>query len=466
MSIIRRPTCLESTKMSEKIVILGGGPSGLGVAWGLTDRGFSNVCLLEKAPRLGGLSGSFEEDGMILDYGPHRFSPEYPDLVKKFRDLLGNDFLEVDNEHSVVFRDRIYHYPPRATDFLNLDSLKTSAKVLLSFAKARMKQQAVDDTFSARISHSFGPELYGQVVDPLCRKVWGDPESIDPDFAQLRFGVPTFVQWGKRWLGDNKASRDKVFHYPRRGFQDLWDRLGEHLQTKGVELRTEVSATRIVTENDRVAAVEIGDEQISVENLISTIPLECLLKLLGEEVPSLPSRGMILVGWRVRRSRVLPTRVMIFPENRYAFNRLSEQNQFSEETVPRGTSAILADILTEEGSAVWLERDEVLIDRVLADAEKLNLFRRSEIETAFVRRVPRAYPVPTRERERRQRDWNLRLSKIENLFCSGRFATSDYNNSHSALQKGLEMARYIQEHCSPLQWYDDGEAFRRLPIRD
>jgi protoporphyrinogen oxidase len=462
-------------------VILGGGPSGLGVAWELALHGHTNITVVEKGSRLGGLSGSFDWEGSILDYGPHRFSPEYPELVARLRNLLGEDLLEVSNDHSVVFRDRFYSYPPRVPDFLNASSVKFSAQVLSSFAlgkakSAFRKKRSSRFSFREHIVDSFGERLYEDVVDPLCRKVWGDPAEIDPSFARIRFSVPTFVQWGKRWLGESSASQDKVFYYPRKGFQQLWDRLAEDLKKKGVEIFLDSQPERLDVSKGKICSVQIATKDGKVERhcnwVMSSIPTPSLLSLLSgaqlKTPPSgpLPYRGMILVVLLVKRETTLPARVVIFPEAKFSFNRLSEQNQFSRETVPEGYSAIQADIVAEVGSALWNEDDSVIEAMITQQIVSLGLFTQQEIAKSLVVRVPMAYPLPTEKREQSQREWNEKLSTFSNLICSGRFSSSDYNNSHSALQKGRILAQFILEGRSSSEWYAQAENLRQIPIRD
>jgi protoporphyrinogen oxidase len=121
-----------------KTVILGGGPSGLGVAWGLVDAGQKDIIIVEKAAQLGGLSGSFNFAGAIVDYGPHRLSPEYADIVQKAKALLGEELLEVPNDHAVVFKNRVYRYPPVIIDFLNLSTVISSLGAVSSFLWNRL----------------------------------------------------------------------------------------------------------------------------------------------------------------------------------------------------------------------------------------------------------------------------------------------------------------------------------------
>jgi protoporphyrinogen oxidase len=467
-----------------KTIILGAGASGLGAAWGLVDAGHKNIVILEKNAVVGGLSGSFKSGDVTVDYGPHRFSPEYPELIEKFRPLLGDQLIEVANEHAVIFQGRVYRYPPVATDFLNLPTIKNSVGVLTSFLATRFQgwlkgknEDSNSPTFEEIIVNGFGPEFYNLVVKPMCLKIWGDPATLDPDFARLRFSVPSFAAISQKLIGRRQVN-DQTFFYAKKGFQQFWDVLADYLTSQGVEIKLKASATSIELEKNRIGSLSYRhDEQVYTEAtdwVISTIPSQQFVRLLNPN-PFSPAdllaqkfvnRGIILVLMVVGRETVLPARVVIAPEAKYSFNRLSEQNQFSRDTVPAGKSAIVADLICEVGGDTWLKPDDEIKNRVVQEVVSCGFFEPAEVERVEVFRIPVAYPLPTLEREKTQRSFNSALSKIENVISTGRFASSDYNNSHTALKKGLLAAKPIVDHMPLGAWYEEVEYIRKAAIRD
>lgn len=463
---------------SVKTVILGGGPSGLGVAWGLMEQGYSDILLVEKNPRLGGLSGSFKVRDCTVDFGPHRFSPEFPDLVEKLQGLLGPEFLRVPNKHAVVFNRRIYRYPPVLIDFLNPSTLLISARVIASWLKPGPFSQVKQDTFEQRIIDGFGKTFYESVIRPMCFKIWGDPATLDPGFASLRFSVPTFVQWFKKMVGHTDTFNDRVFYYPRLGFQQLWDSIGAHLKSRGVQILNEATATSIELRGARVTSVVISQNGtqriIEPDWLVSTIPTQHFMRVLrpnpfsASELLSqrFENRGMILALFLVKREKTLPARVIIFPQADQLFNRLFEQNQFSRDTVPAEKSLVVADIITDIQAEIWRESDGALCERVRRQISECGLVKSSEVEWSEIIRVPMAYPLPTVVRETAQAEFNDRISRFENVICTGRFASSDYNNSHTALKKGWLASETIAKKEAPAAWYSSTEKLRKTAIRD
>lgn len=469
----------------QRVVILGGGPSGLGVALGLADSGYGNAVLIEIKDRLGGLSGSFERDGMTFDFGPHRLSPQIPQVLDRIKELLGSDLLEVVNTHAVYFDSRVYRYPPHMGDFLNGPTLWLSLEFGLSWLKARLLhtlrhallRQATPRNFQQIIESNFGRRFVRKVAKPMMVKVWGDVD-FSAEFATVRFTLPTVRRILKKILIKTSTFNDSVFYYPRKGFYQIWDELGRYVVSKGAQILLKATVKEIQVVDGKVASVTVMHDgqlqRLNVDWLVSTIPSPHLISLLNpnpfpilnERLKDFVTRGMILVIAVIKRPSVLPARVMIFPESQFLFNRLSEQSQFSRELIPPERTAVLADIVTETTSEVWRRSDEDLEREVLEQMVKCGFFGKSDVEKLFTVRIPTAYPIPTRGRQEAQRVLDECVRQVPNLLVTGRFGASDYNNSHNALAKGVLAAQVIAGKVSREEWDREGSLLGNLPIQD
>src|SRR5947208_17007623 len=98
--------------MTERIVIIGAGPTGLGAGYRLQELGHEDWVILEATDRVGGLATSFTDaEGFTYDIGGHvMFShyPYYDDLVDK---LMGGDYTELQREAFVWTEGRFIGYP-------------------------------------------------------------------------------------------------------------------------------------------------------------------------------------------------------------------------------------------------------------------------------------------------------------------------------------------------------------------
>src|SRR5262245_30713493 len=71
-----------------RVVVLGGGLSGLAVAFALAEEGWTDISVLERGDTLGGLAGSFEQEGRFYPLGYHHILSRDRTLLF-FLDLIG-----------------------------------------------------------------------------------------------------------------------------------------------------------------------------------------------------------------------------------------------------------------------------------------------------------------------------------------------------------------------------------------
>ena len=99
--------------------MLGGGPAGLAAAYKLSQRGWSDVTVLERGEPVGGNAGSFVIDGIPVDFGSHRLHPVCPPAVMAdIRALLGDDLLDRPRHGRIRLRGRWVHFPLKPFDLL------------------------------------------------------------------------------------------------------------------------------------------------------------------------------------------------------------------------------------------------------------------------------------------------------------------------------------------------------------
>src|ERR1035438_9020773 len=92
---------------NQAVVILGGGPTGLGAARRLTEIGEVGVWVFDENPRAGGLASSFVDNhGFTWDIGGHVQFSHYRYFDDLMNDLVGDEWLEHMRESWVWMRDR------------------------------------------------------------------------------------------------------------------------------------------------------------------------------------------------------------------------------------------------------------------------------------------------------------------------------------------------------------------------
>ncbi len=78
----------------KKIIIVGGGITGLSTAWKLSEKGYK-VDLIESDRSIGGLAKSIKIENYSFDIGPHSFFTEDKEIFNKVMDLFKNEQSEI-----------------------------------------------------------------------------------------------------------------------------------------------------------------------------------------------------------------------------------------------------------------------------------------------------------------------------------------------------------------------------------
>src|SRR6266566_10118745 len=111
-SAIPSSSIVGSSSMRVRYLIVGAGPTGLGAAWRLEQRGIRDWLIVEAGKVAGGLAQSIvDEHGFTWDLGGHVQFSHYEMFDELMDDLLGGDgWLYHDRDSWVWIRDRFVPY--------------------------------------------------------------------------------------------------------------------------------------------------------------------------------------------------------------------------------------------------------------------------------------------------------------------------------------------------------------------
>ena len=175
-----------------KIAIIGGGISGLTLAWYLQKSGVP-YDLFEAAARPGGnLHSQATPEGYLLEVGPNSLQLS-PELEEMLADLGLTDQIQdaaAVSQNRYVLRDGHYQILPSSPPSLLTNgffSLKAKWQLLKEFRKPA---QPIDptETVAHFFRRRFGPEIVDYAVNPFMAGIYaGDPEQllINKTFPQL-----------------------------------------------------------------------------------------------------------------------------------------------------------------------------------------------------------------------------------------------------------------------------------------
>jgi protoporphyrinogen oxidase len=443
-----------------RFVIVGAGPTGIGAALRLLERGEQDFVVLEASDAPGGLARSVVDDqGFTWDLGGHVQFSHYR-VFDQYMDLaLGKDgWLHHVRESWVRMRGGFIPYPFQD----NLHRLPPSERwdcVRGLLEASRRPPERPPTNFEEWILATFGAGVARSFMLPYNLKVWAHPLSL--------------LDW--RWIGDRVAvpplekvlegiclGRDRVswgpnstFRFPKRGGTGaVWRSLASRLPEGSLRLGERVAA---MDPRARDVTTASG-ERFRYESLLSAVPLDGLAALLGrsplaERASRLlhSSTHVVGIGLLGQPGEELRTKCwMYFPEGDCPFYRVTVFSNYSPENAPRPgeTWSLMAEV--SESPFKPVARDRVRED-VLDGLRATGLVGpRDRVLSVWSTFLDHGYPIPSLERDSILREVLPALEKL-GIYSRGRFGAWTYevsNQDHSFMQ-GRECVDRILDGDGP-----------------
>jgi len=315
-----------------RIVILGGGTTGLALAY-LRNRNPApgdDILVLEEGPQPGGSLRTLREEGLVLEAGPHtlRTTPAAERLVEELG--LGPEVLVADPRAPrwILRSGRPRKVVPGPRAFLSTAvplgaRLRALAEPFVRTRAAGIEDESVRSFFTRR----FGAGCARHLAEPMMTGVWAD----DPRTLSARSAFPRLWEAEERsgsvlrGLASARRERDGGFRSRtisfREGLGTLAERLAGSCQRSGVrvELNAEVEWIEgpFDGEDDGgVWKVHIADGTVyPADTLVSSLDAPSLAALLGDRLPRSAARlgslaysriAVVLLAFRVGRPKDAP----------------------------------------------------------------------------------------------------------------------------------------------------------------
>jgi oxygen-dependent protoporphyrinogen oxidase len=268
-----------------RVVIVGGGISGLSAAYDLTRAG-AECLVLEKQSRLGGVIETRTSKDCVLEGGPDSFISSKPEALALIRELgLENEVIG-SNDHQrvtyIVKHGRLVPLPEgvmmivptRVMPMVKSPLLGWPTKIRMGFELFRRPapkgQPPQDRSVAEFVTDHFGQEALDYLAEPLLSGVYGgDPRKLGmagvlPRFLQME---AEYGSLGRAVLAAKKppASGGSLFRTLRSGLSKLVDTLSVGLNVR----RSEVETIERGSAGFRVRA---GGEWLDAEQVILACP--------------------------------------------------------------------------------------------------------------------------------------------------------------------------------------------------
>jgi protoporphyrinogen oxidase len=399
------------------IVVIGAGPAGLTAAYQLTKAGVAST-VLEADDIVGGISRTVEKDGWRFDIGGHRFFTKVQPVEDLWHEILPDeDFLQRPRSSRIYYRGRFYDYPIKPMNALRNLGFIEAVRCVLSYLWVRVRPPKDQSTLEGYIAANYGWRLYSHFFKTYNEKVWAVPASeISADWGAQRIkGMSLWAAvWeplrarfaGRRDRSKQVTSLIEEFQYPKYGPGMMWERCQELVEAAGTKVIMQTPVTRIRHEGGRATAVVAETDGVSTEypadHVISSMPFTQLLKAMDPPVPAevqkaaddLTFRDFLTVALVVPAEKVAWTDNWIYihaPEVKTM--RVQNFGSWSPYLVKDGRNVLGLEYTVYEGDEYWTASDDDLIAQGIDELAQLGLMDPADVETGYVVRMPKAYPV-------------------------------------------------------------------------
>jgi len=298
--------------MAKKVVIVGGGISGLSAAHRIVELKNQNnldvqVLLIEKTAKLGGPITTVKKDGFLIELGPDMFFTKRPwalDLSKRLG--LENKLIETNEEKRgtyVLWEKRLVPVPEgflmlapsKIMPFLKSPLFSWTGKIRMIFDLFISKGSSGDESLASFVRRRFGNEALERMAQPMIGGIY----TADPEKLSLKATMPQFIEMEQKYgsvirgmlknTSDSKSdsgARYSQFLSYINGMQTLIDALEKSLLEESVFLNETVTQ---IAPTGGSWNIQTGNRHIDAAGVIITTPsyhAATLLKDINDDLTS------------------------------------------------------------------------------------------------------------------------------------------------------------------------------------
>ena len=288
--------------MTDRIVIIGGGISGLAAAHRITELNRSaHVTILEASDRVGGTIQTEHRDGFLLERGPDSFISEKPHALALAKRLgLESQLIPTNEEfrRSFIVRDGRLRAVPEGFQLLAPSRMLPfiTSDVFSLAGKARMAADLIlprkstngDESLASFVRRRLGQEALARMAQPMVGGIY----TADPETLSLRATLPRFLDMeqkhrslilamlrqGREQKTGTSGARYSLFVSFERGMQVLVDALRTRINA---DLRVRTRAQRISLDRGwRIYTDQ--NEEIEADAVCLAVPAKVAASLLDD----------------------------------------------------------------------------------------------------------------------------------------------------------------------------------------
>lgn len=438
-------------------LIFGAGPAGLAAGYTLAKAG-RNPHILERDTVCGGLMRSIHRGDYIVDVGRKELYNRIERVDQFWSELLGEDYRTYPHRGGFLFDGHILEMSPSFRGPLRGMPLSMFVGCVADFAWSRLRagkrtpknvQEYFYQTRGRRLT-----QLASQgFQEKLTGVKWADlpMPALPPDGHGAGF-LSTAKAAIERAFSKKEVNTFKgIWRHPAKGTGQICDGMANGMLAAGGTISYRAGITGIETTANRIAVVKAetteGPVWFEPANVVSSIPLEILLKLCGRSVPPPPQRKgvapqkrtVILVYLFLDREPNFPHAWLQVTCPSTRIGRITNYSGFNADMVPPGKGCLCCEYYSFGDDPLLDLENNKLVNMTLEDCTRSGLIDSATCSDQLVLKLPGADASQNRDNWMNERRLKLlaELAPLQNLYCVNRTETD------IATLAGIEAAEAI-----------------------
>ena len=438
--------------MSQNIVIVGGGMSGLASARFLAEDPNNNITIIEKSNEFGGLyTSTRSKDGYVFDHGSHTvLDTGVPELDSILFEDFKKDEWEIIEES---LKETVYFLGEHTDNTVCPDARKLPADIYqkgLAEFMALKAPETEPKNLEEMLNATYGKTFADHLIRPIIEKFYqGDFKDLHPkmykDFLPLsriilfdtemtnRLKKIPFFDDRIAWTHFKEGNSQIKKYFSKKGGVGVWPALlEEKVRKMGVKMMPNHAVKTVTHNNGEISGVVLEDgTTIQCDQLIWTIPAISFLQAANMPLP------------KAERPTVLQSLVYNFifdkellKDDHWIFNYDKDMDTFRVTLYPNLTTGSIGKAPHHMTVEVLKQPQDIpeniddLWDSLFVEAVKMGLVSQdTNIIDRYCYAAPGARPIPTLNFKKAQSE-QIQLAKdsFSNLKLYGRGNGSHFMN--------------------------------------
>lgn len=416
---------------NKKVVVIGGGASGISCVISLLDAGYKDITLIEGEDRLGGLAYSFEHNGKQIHTGYHQILESDKPLLNLFKRVgLFDKITWKKCANVILFNGKIYDLT-NIGDFVKFPlSIYSKLRFIFFMGICYLKKDWSDlENISAQewIVKIAGEEVLNKLFAPL---------------FDIKFGLKA-NQVSAAWVGSRLGAKEGSCRFGcilgKEWTYELFAQAKTYLEDHGVNIKLQTKVNKIIVEYDVVKGVDSSHGIIEADIVVSTMSPIILNKLVELNDPLLDKITYIdsvstIVSTNATAQQVYWLMIMQPREFSGGIFKLTDLNP----TLGNNNEVILNFFTNVDHGSTAEYSDEELIESYKSTYKKI-YHEDLQINWYKINRIP----FVSAKYVKGYKNPNIK-TKVKGLFLTGNYMSyPSVTSTGTAIDTGIETANTI-----------------------